>query len=829
MLATTRGVLVVVVLLGAGGLVRPESVMAGTATAVTVSDCASPDGITQAVTGDGADVAITFSCSGTITLSSPLTVATGDDVSIDGTGHSIVLSGGGGTQLLQVASGGSLQLANLALTNGHAGGTAGIGSGGNAPYPWPAAVSGEDSTDPSVPGGDGANGAAGAAGGDGGAGQGGALSVATGASAVIDSVTFSDDVASGGAGGDGYVGDDGGKAGKGADGTASHPDGSDGGNSGNGGNGGAGGSGGTGEGGAIYNAGTVTVTGSTFTDDAAGGGKGGIGGYGGNPGFMPSNSSNVASNGGSGYSFTTAVAPDLNPAGGTGGTGGNSGSEGNGGAGGSGGAGAGGAIYDVGTLAVSGSTFSGDTASGAAGGNGVQPFGGQPARGGDGGLGGSSQDSNYTHAESNGSGGGDGGAGGNGGNGGNGGAGGAGGAALGAAIASDSHLTSSSNSFSGDGLTAGSGGNGGYPGSAGCGGWGGYGGTADAVYLLDGQPPTRIQLSGYPNNYFQEPSGYDCSTDAAGYTPSGGAGGVPGTANTSGEPGSDPQAVAQPSYPAMPGHAQDLSADVPEPDPPYTVCDPRDGQSVCIPGGTATDGTGGLDGKGGHGGAAGTVSSPLDVITSLGQSLSIATTTLPAAVVGAAYLQTLTASAGTQPYSWSITAGALPAGLTLSRTNGAIKGTPSAAGAKTFTVTVTDSSTPAATAHRSFTLTVRRPAAIPPRIKVHVSGLKVTVAVTVPAASIHRTTKKGSLSALKGTFTAAGRKLVIALKRHGKRWAGTVKLTDGKKLKRTYREASAVHTAGKKLSGRATAKVKVKHGHKHVSRTSTLRWSVTAS
>ena len=61
---------------------------------------------------------------------------------------------------------------------------------------------------------------------------------------------------------------------------------------------------------------------------------------------------------------------------------------------------------------------------------------------------------------------------------------------------------------------------------------------------------------------------------------------------------------------------------------------------------------------------------------------------LPSGTVGTAYSQTLAASGGTTPYSWSLAAGALPAGVNLSN-GGVLSGTPSAAGVAGFTVQVT--------------------------------------------------------------------------------------------------------------------------------------------
>ena len=85
---------------------------------------------------------------------------------------------------------------------------------------------------------------------------------------------------------------------------------------------------------------------------------------------------------------------------------------------------------------------------------------------------------------------------------------------------------------------------------------------------------------------------------------------------------------------------------------------------------------------------------------------------LPAATAIAAYSQTLAGKGGTAPYSkFKITAGALPAGLSLSA-SGTISGTPTVAGSFSFTVMAQDATSgPAApyTGSQSFTLTVKAP------------------------------------------------------------------------------------------------------------------------
>jgi len=76
-------------------------------------------------------------------------------------------------------------------------------------------------------------------------------------------------------------------------------------------------------------------------------------------------------------------------------------------------------------------------------------------------------------------------------------------------------------------------------------------------------------------------------------------------------------------------------------------------------------------------------------------SLTITPASLPATTVGASYNQTLTASGGTTPYTWSLLSGALPNGLALGSSTGAITGTPSASGTFNFTAQATDPSSKA--------------------------------------------------------------------------------------------------------------------------------------
>lgn len=75
------------------------------------------------------------------------------------------------------------------------------------------------------------------------------------------------------------------------------------------------------------------------------------------------------------------------------------------------------------------------------------------------------------------------------------------------------------------------------------------------------------------------------------------------------------------------------------------------------------------------------------------QGLTITTTSLPAGTQGSPYFQTLAASSGTTPYTWSVVLGSLPQGLSLSAA-GVISGFPTARTVGVFTVQVSDSAAP---------------------------------------------------------------------------------------------------------------------------------------
>ena len=90
---------------------------------------------------------------------------------------------------------------------------------------------------------------------------------------------------------------------------------------------------------------------------------------------------------------------------------------------------------------------------------------------------------------------------------------------------------------------------------------------------------------------------------------------------------------------------------------------------------------------------------------------NITTTTLPGGTVGQPYSQPVQVTGGTGALAWSIVAGNLPAGLNLDQTNGAISGTPAAAGTSPFTVQVADSGGLSDT--QALSITINQPAPPP--------------------------------------------------------------------------------------------------------------------
>jgi hypothetical protein len=98
-------------------------------------------------------------------------------------------------------------------------------------------------------------------------------------------------------------------------------------------------------------------------------------------------------------------------------------------------------------------------------------------------------------------------------------------------------------------------------------------------------------------------------------------------------------------------------------------------------------------------------------------TITVGPATLPAATAGAAYSQTISATPG-GTYSFAVTAGSLPLGLTLNSASGVLSGTPLTTGTANFTITATGFGS--CSGNRAFTLAIAcptitvGPATIPP-------------------------------------------------------------------------------------------------------------------
>ncbi|MGB7845720.1 MAG: DUF4082 domain-containing protein, partial [Candidatus Acidiferrum sp.] len=111
-----------------------------------------------------------------------------------------------------------------------------------------------------------------------------------------------------------------------------------------------------------------------------------------------------------------------------------------------------------------------------------------------------------------------------------------------------------------------------------------------------------------------------------------------------------------------------------------------------------------------------------------GTPLSVSTTSLSNGTQSVAYSQSLAAVGGTPPYTWSLSSGKLPTGLSVAA-SGAISGTPTVAGSSSFAVTVKDSASASASANLSINVVAAAPATV--AISSPANGATVSGSITV--------------------------------------------------------------------------------------------------
>lgn len=141
--------------------------------------------------------------------------------------------------------------------------------------------------------------------------------------------------------------------------------------------------------------------------------------------------------------------------------------------------------------------------------------------------------------------------------------------------------------------------------------------------------------------------------------------------------------------------------------------------------------------------------------TVAGPTVTLSPTSLPAAISGAAYSQTLTAGGATAPYTFAVTSGALPAGMSLSAA-GVLSGACVVEGSSTFTVTATDASASHFSGSQGYTLAVNPLAPVANAVSTSVAynsaGNAVPLSITGGApASVAVTSAPGH-----GTATVGG-------------------------------------------------------------------------
>ena len=145
---------------------------------------------------------------------------------------------------------------------------------------------------------------------------------------------------------------------------------------------------------------------------------------------------------------------------------------------------------------------------------------------------------------------------------------------------------------------------------------------------------------------------------------------------------------------------------------------------------------------------------PVDVVA----PLAVPSAALPVATVGVGYRQAVSATGGTPPYTWTLTGGSLPAGLSFDAAAGAVYGTPAATGTATLQIMVTDAL--GRTASGTLTLAVVSPSRGP--------GLSGGGSPAVPTGGVVGT-GGGTLTTGDGAFTlplppgavAAGQSLAV--------------------------------------------------------------------
>jgi uncharacterized protein YhjY with autotransporter beta-barrel domain len=170
--------------------------------------------------------------------------------------------------------------------------------------------------------------------------------------------------------------------------------------------------------------------------------------------------------------------------------------------------------------------------------------------------------------------------------------------------------------------------------------------------------------------------------------------------------------------------------------------------SGALPAGLTLSSAGAITGTPSSGGIANFTVRALDTLGNIGTraytvsigtvSLTVNPTSLPGTVVGKAYRQTVSATGGTAPYTFSLSSGALPPGLALNGATGVISGTPTSVGSATFTVRALDIN--GNIGSRAYTLASRADPALDAEVRGLIAS-QVATAQRFAAAQINNVTR----------------------------------------------------------------------------------------
>jgi hypothetical protein len=159
-------------------------------------------------------------------------------------------------------------------------------------------------------------------------------------------------------------------------------------------------------------------------------------------------------------------------------------------------------------------------------------------------------------------------------------------------------------------------------------------------------------------------------------------------------------------------------------------------------------------------------------------TIGIAPATVPPGSRSQVYSTTLTGSGGTAPYSFAVTGGVLPAGVSLSAA-GVLSGTPGAIGSYTFTVTATDAN--ASSASRTYTLNINVATLdiTPSNLADAPAGVSYSAVLSASGGTAPYTFALNTGSTLPAGLSLSSNGALTGTPSLGGQYSFTVKVTDG--------------------------------------------------